>query len=1118
MKFSSPLRRLFCLVCLGGGLYGWTQATSGSVSGKLSDPAGGLIPQANVMLTAQETGVVTETKTDAAGNYQVIQLPPDHYAISVREQGFKPFVTTPFELQIDQKLRIDIVLQVGAATETVTVTDISPLMQTQSVETGQVIGASDIANMPLLGRDFTDLMLLVPGVIHGDGGNNVNLSVNGQREFGNSIQLNGVEVTGNRNNDTSLRPSVDAMQEFKVVTSDYAPEFGRASGGAILLETKGGSNSFHGTAYEYFRPNNTAAANYAFSQSAVDTASQLKQHNFGATIGGPLRKDRTFFFFSYEGSVLRNANIWETTVPAIDQVKFTPTGDADLSGLTDPLTGNQIPLFDPYFLQTNYYSQQYAGNVIPVSEISPAGKAILTQMFPKPNNSNSFFSNYTAKQRIQSFGNTGNVRFDENLSSRDRLSLTYDIVQSDSLTGDPYEGSGTYANIGGADSSNRTWLENQSIGLDWSRTVRSNLLNDLRASYVIAPLVMHSLVDGTRLADKFGIANANVDNFPDTWGFPQIQFESGATTGGSTWMPLTFRDENLQLSDSLSWNRGHHSFKFGYEYRHLNSHPDFSLFPTPYEYFAGPGYAMTSDPNYGFYDPNAYYYNGGNEIADLLIGTPWVVDQGLQLSNPHTTSNEHSFYLQDSWQLNNRLNLNYGARYEYRQPYVDANNSASNFDRSTLLIQIANRGSNSRSLVDSNKADIMPRVGFSYLVDAQTTVRAGYGIFYTAENDAREDILTKNYPFFTQNQYTNSNWGFSYLLDSGIARTTTVNLPSGASSIDLTKVPGASTQTVYSEPTSFPDGYSEMYNLTVQRLLPRNISLEAGYVGSQAHSLSYNVGNYNLGNNLSSSLGKVQTLLPVGKSNYNALQAKVERRYADGWSLLGAYTYAHSLDNGPAPFDLRSGNMPQNPFDLKAEYATSDFDLQHNITLSNQIDLPFGRGKRFFRSAGPLADAVIGGWHVNSIASFHTGTPVNIVTNSGFANYSGLRPNLVPGQNPTLPRGKRTIHEWFNIAAFAKVSETVNGKVVYQGDSNPFTGNAGRNLVRGPGYTNEDISLFKNFSLPERMSLQFRAESFDLLNTPHYGGPNASLLAGNFGTITGSGQPRVMQFALKLNY
>jgi len=1110
MKLPYLLFQFSCFLIACGSVAAWGQATSGSIALHVKDPQGRLIPRAGVEVISEETGIINRTVTDSAGIGRVGNLPPGHYVISVCETGFSSFRTRPVELHIDEKLHIDIVLKVGQANETIVASDVESLIQTQDTATGEVITASDIVNMPLLGRDFTDLMLLVPGVMHGEGGNNVNLSVNGQREFGNSIQLNGVEITGNRNNDTSLRPSVDAMQEFKVVTSDYAPEFGRASGGVILLETKGGSNRFHGTAYEFFRPNNTAASSYAFSKSVVSPASQLKQHNFGATVGGRLRKDREFFFFSYEGSDLRNSVIYETTVPTLDQVTFRTDGSADLSRLTDPYTGNQIPIFDPYFYQANYYAQQYSGNIIPASVISPGGKAILTKMFPPPNNSNKFFNNFTATQRIQSRGNTGDVRLDENLSGNDRLTLTYDIAQVENTTADPYAGSGTLPNAGGADFGGSYWLENQSIGLSWTRVLKANLLNELRTSYLTTPLEEHSLVDGTRLADKLGIGNANLAGFPDTWGFPQIQFETGATTGGSTWKPLTFRDKNFQVADAVTWIRNRHSLKFGYEYRRLNSHPDFPLFPTPYEYFGGAYSAMTSDPTYTFYDSNAYYGNGGSEIADLLLGLPYVVMQGLQLTSPHTTSNEQTLYLQDSWQMRNRLNVNYGIRYEYRQPYVEADNHASNFDRSSLNILIANRGPNSRSLVDSNKCNFMPRLGAAYRLSSTTTVRAGFGVFYTAENDAREDILTKNYPFFTQNEYVNSPYYFAYNLDTGIPRSTIVNLPDGVSSIDITKVPGAANETVYSEPANFPDGYSEMWNLTLQKMLPRNISLEAGYVGGQSHKLSYSVANYNVNNHLSSKIGKVQTLLPVGQANYNALQAKVERRYRDGWSVLAAYAYAHNLDNGPAPFDLTSRSAPQNPFDLDSEYATSTVDIKHNVTLSNQIELPFGRGKRYLHSAGPLIDALAGGWQLNSIASFHTGTPVNIVSNSGYADYPGLRPNLVPGQNPTPPRQNRTIAKWFNTGAFTSVPGQSNG--------HPIPGNAGRNLVRGPGYTNDDFSLFKKFSFSERLNLQFRAESFNLLNSPHFGNPEASRNSGSFGSITSAGSPRILQFALKLIY
>ena len=286
------------------------------------------------------------------------------------------------------------------------------------------------------------------------------------------------------------------------------------------------------------------------------------------------------------------------------------------------------------------------------------------------------------------------------------------------------------------------------------------------------------------LANTWNIQNVVIPGFPSTNNLPQVQFGTGPTAGGSTYKPLTFRDVNLSFVEALTWTRGRHNAKFGYEYRHLNSHPNFSLFPTPYWYFGGPGQALTSDPDYGFYDPNSLYYNGGSEIADLLLGVPEVAYQGLQLTNASTTANEHSFYLQDYWQVTPKVNITYGLRYEYQQPYVEANNNEANFDINTLLINLAGRGGNPRSLVNSNTKDFMPRVGLSYQLLPTWVLRAGFGIFYSPENDAREDILTKNYPFFTQQAFYNSDYYIGYILDSGSPRSTSITIPSGASSID----------------------------------------------------------------------------------------------------------------------------------------------------------------------------------------------------------------------------------------------------------------------------------------------------------------------------------------------
>jgi outer membrane receptor protein involved in Fe transport len=1079
------------------------QATTGSISGRVADASGNVVQGAHVSIQNVEKGLITTATTNNSGEFTQVAMPPGHYAITITKSGFADSTVPPFTLDIDQKARFNILMRVGSVATKIVITANAPVLQVQGAETGQVIGSNMIENLPLEGRDIGALLLLVPGVNSGGGGNNLNLSVNGQREFSNSVEVNGVEVTGNRNNDTNVIPSLDSMQEFKVVTSTYAPEFGRASGGAIVIQTKAGTNNKHGSAYFFYRPTATAANN---PFTPPGTSPTLQQKIYGATIGGPIKKNKAFFFISYEGNRQKTSFDYLSSTPTGNEVTFRPNGDADLSQLLDPYTGNQIPIFNPYFFQANYYSQQFPGNIIPANLVSPAGKMILQQLFPLPEN-NTFFTNLDVNQPYTLNNNVGNLRMDYTFSQNNRVYLTYDAEQGDSVTGDPYGGHIPIPGGGSADSGDLTGYENHVIGVTYDHVFTPTLLNEVRVSYFLSPVSQSSPLDGSNLATKFGIQNANIPGFPQTYSFPQIQFESGPTTGGSTYKPLTFRDKNLAVFESVTWTHGTHNARFGYEYRHLNSHPNFSLFPVPYEYFGGAGAALTSDPDYGFYDSSAYYYNGGSEIADLLLGLPYVVDQGLQLTQASTTANEQTFYAQDYWQVTPRLNITYGVRYEYQQPYVEANNNESNFDIDTLQVNLAGRGPNSRSLVNSNTTDFMPRVGFALQLRPTLVLRSGFGVFYSPENDAREDILTKNYPFFTQQQFVNSPYALVYDLDTGIPRQTSISIPPGASSIDLTTVPGASSQTVYSEPKNFPTAYSRNYNLTIQQQLGSFTTFEIGYVGANTRNLSYEVGNYNVGNHLSPLIGKVQRLAPVGISNYDSLQTKLTRQFANGYSILASYTWAHSRDNGPAPFDLgKGGNYPQNPFDVNAEYADSDTDVRNHFVAAQIIELPIGQGKHFLHDASGITQGIVGGWQLNSITTLQSGRPFNIVSNANDPNYPGLRPDLVGSPHVA----HRSISEWFNTAAF-KVPSMQATKLT--------PGNAPRNFLFGPGYTNEDLSLFKVFSLPRQMKFQVRIETFNLLNTAHYDNPDTNMAQGKqFGTITGGYSPRVMQFAGRLTF
>lgn len=1116
-RFSTCLKSLSILLFTASALaiYAFGQATTGSISGRISDPDNHVVQGANISVRDVSTGIISTSVSDAAGEFNLTALPPGHYAITVEKTGFATSSVPDFELNIDQKARFNISLKVGAVTTSVVVTGAAPILQLQGAETGEVVGTREITDLPLEGRSFFALTQLIPGVSTGNGGNNFNLSVDGQREFSNSVQVNGTEVTGNRNNDTNVIPSPDALAEFKIVTSSYAPEFGRASGGSVLIQTKSGSNDKHGSAYFFYWPSATAASPAV--EPVGSPSSPLTEKIYGATFGGPIKKDKAFFFLSYEGMRQSNAFIYASNTPLVNQISFDSAGDADLSQLLDPYTGEQDPIFDPVFFNDNYYAQQFPGNIIPHDRISPGGKQILLNLFPKPQNG-TFYTNFNVKQAYTDNNNVANLRTDYTFSQKDRIYLTYDAEQGDTTTADPYGSFIPVKNGGSADSGDLTGFENNVIAVKYDHVFKPTLLNEAGVSYFLSTVSQQSPLHGSNLAKTWGIQNVIIPDFPATVNLPQIQFDSGPTAGGSTYKPLSFRDKNYTFTEALTWTHSKHNAKFGYEYRHLNSNPEFSLFPVPYQYFAGPYGLMTSDQTYGNYNGSAYYYDGGSEIADLLLGLPYVVDQGLQLTNPSTTANEHTFFAQDYWQITPKLNITYGIRYEYQQPYVDANNNMANFDITTLLINLAGRGANSRSLVNSNTADFMPRVGFSYQVSPGWVIRAGFGTFFSPENDAREDILTKNYPFFTQQKFVNYfdsgyyQYIFNYDLDTGVPRSTTVNIPSGASTIDITTVPGGNTQTLYSEPTKFPTALSYSYNLTLEKQLGNNTSVELGFVGANTRHLSYAVGNYNVNNHVSASVGAVDVLLPIGISNYGSMQVKLKRNFHDGYSLLASYTYAHGLDNGPAPFDLgRGSNFPQNPFNIDSEYSNSDTDLRHHLSVSQIYELPFGHGKRFMKNASGALQAIVGGWQLNSISTSQTGKPFNVVSNANNQYFPGLRPNLVGSAS----LWNRSSKKWFNQAAFAipagQAASTNPGHT-------PIVGNAHRNLLYGPGYNNEDLSLFKVFSLPREMKFQLRIESFNTFNFAHYDQPVSNMANGRFGTITGGYSPRVMQFAGRLTF
>jgi hypothetical protein len=1131
------------------------QATSGTIQGRVTDASGAVIPGAIVSVRDEDKGVTFTGRSGGAGEYSVLNVSPGVYEVTVSHPGFADSVAAHTTVVIDQKLVLNFRLSPGTVTTTVQVNEQPSLLQTQTAEVGTVIGGNTITDLPLLSRNFYDLTALVPGVVQVGGSiNSYALSVSGQREFANSILLDGVESTTNRTQDVTVKPSVDSVQEFKVITSSYDAEYGNAAGGVVQIQTKAGTNQFHGDAYEFYRPNSLTARPYAFGGSK-NPAPVLKQNNYGGTLGGPVFKDRSFFFGSYEGTRQTNAYTYlDSTIP-FDLIKMQPDGSADLSGLVDPNSGlpssycngnpcppagSIDPIFDPAISYACYggypgcLPQQFPGNIIPADRVSKAGYNTLVNFYPKPNLTgmrNGWFSNYSVDSPVTSNSNQVDARYDQVLRQSDRLYAIYHWDGNNSLVTDPYHGGTVVPGAGDADQANKQDDGAQSISVTEDHIFGPTKLNEFRFGYTRYYLDQYSLLNGTDYSTKYGVGNVAVPGFPATDGYPYMDLADGYLSGGSTYKPYHVLDSNFQFTDYYTLSGiGAHTFKFGGDVRKLNSHPNFSLFPTGFQYYSSFSEAETSDPTfnaangYAQYVPNGWNAYGGSDIADLLLGLPEVVDIGLQLTNPHTQSWDFDLYAQDSWKASAKLTLNYGLRYEYQRPYTEANNYMSNYDVASNTILLAARGGNSQFLVNTRKNEFAPRFGFAYQLSPKTVVRGGFGIFYTPENDGREDFLTKNSPFATQSSYFNTpyNGYYSYQLDSGVPRSTAINIPP-AGFIVPADVPNGNLLTTYALDPHIKTGYVEGFNLTVQRQLSSSISVDLAYVASLSHALPYQIGDINANpydstnsynNRLTTDLGKIQYLTDSGIGNYNSMQLKVTKQASHNLTFLGSYTYSHNLDNGPAPFNLGhiNNDNPQDPYNLKAEYASADSDVRQNFVFSGSWFLPFGSGQRFFSDWNHVTNAILGGWQWNAIYIMQSGTPVNVVRGTDPTGVlPGLRPDVIA--DPNLPRGQRTMSRYFNTAAFTNAPFAA-------GTGNELgPGDAGRNLVVGPGYVNLDTSLFKQVPIHEQMMVQFRIEAFNAFNTPHFAGPDGTVNSGTYGEITRqNGAPnanRVMQVDVK---
>jgi len=1102
------------------------QFTAGTILGTVTDPSGAAIPNAAVTASNVETGFARSVKTDQAGNYTLPNMPLGRYRVKAEAPNFKTGLSSPFTLIVDQKQRSDFKLELGTVSQVVEVTGVgATLLQTEAPDMNQIVQDKEIRGLPLNGRDFLSLLLLSNGLQdtsndQGGATTNVTFAVNGMRPEANSVTLDGIEMSTIRESDVDMRPNIDAISEFKVLTSAYSAEYGHTAGGVISIQSKSGTNTYHGSAYEFFRNDALNATNFFTEADPLDPSSTkfrapLKLNMFGGTFGGPIKKNKTFFFADYQGYRIHKVNTAYAVVPAeairegdysslippevlLDPSKFSIWDTSTGWGIFDPATGSTEVFRDPSRATP---SNPEGFNIIPRDRFHPLGYALMNS-YPLPNLQNNLKGNYFIRQPSQSGTDEAGLRIDHTLSAKNNLFVRYRWNDTLGKTADPLARSdGPMPGIG-----LETGVESRGIvGGGPSRDRNNNMvvsdvhifnpttINEARFGFAYYRLDTLANSYGMNLAQKFGLQDVNVG--PLYSGLPIIYMSNYTNIGGDDFKPLYFRERSWQFNDNVTLMRGRHAFKTGFEYRPRSQNNYYTLFP------ASAWYSGNDATSY-----SRWWWNSGDDVADMLIGMPCCGYHGRRFGSPALKDRGYSFFLQDDWKVTDKLTLNLGVRYEYVTPFFSPTNEISIFDLAQNKLLIAGKEGVSRYIVQPDQNNWMPRVGLAYKLGPKTSLRAGFGVFFDPENAKRDDV--KFNPPFYRGYSTWETWDFwsptaPPFDDPG-------SYPTGYDTMNLD--------------LHLRTGYSEQYNFAVQHELPWGLLFEAAYVGSQAHKLAYRF-NYNPkddnGKRPIASLGDVSTVENVGNMVYHSGQFKLERRFGKNLFFLTSYTWSKSIDTvSSADFDQGINGGVQDIYNPSANRAVSDWDVPHRLAFSYVYDLPFGKGREFMSNTHPVFNALLGGWQTTGIFLASSGVPGTVILGKTLpGSYAYARPNLVG--NPLMPGNERGPDHWLNPAAFVPNLDT-NGDVI--------PGNAGRNIFRGPRYTNFDVGLVKFFSLTERVRLQFRTEFFNLSNTPHFALPVRNMNDPSFGTITHTRNPgnygstaasyanRMIQFALKLEF
>jgi hypothetical protein len=1094
------------------------------VVGAVRDESGGAVAGASVTLRNRATGFTQSQTTSETGDYIFPSVPIGTYSIQVEKAGFSLATVDNIIATVNARQRVDVALRVGQVTEVVTVEASAPLLEPDNSSRGQVVTASQIVDLPVLGRNYSQFALLAPGVRESQFSNQGaivfrregSFNVNGLRSVYNNFLLDGIDnnfygTTNQGFSNQAIQPSPDSVAEFRMTINTYSAEFGRTAGAVMNVASKSGTNEFHGSLWNFFQ--NEALNATGFFKPPQNRKPLNRRNQFGGTFGGRLIKDRTFFFVDYEGSRWHVAPFAQTSLPTANmrngilpldvRVPFAFTDDRGRS----IAAGTVIP----------------AGSPIPMT---PFARRVLSEL-PLPNQAGG-----GALGIANNFGD-----FDLNRINEDKGAAKIDHRFSDSLRsffryshrGQTMFAPGLIQGFAGGNNLGHLNTFNQQgiAGITWSKSATEVL----EYRFAVTRLGMDRLpamVGGPSMRELF-----NIPGLPegpriqggitpqDILGFPRIGRQA---TNPQAQFPTT-------VNSRLNYSKvaGRHTLKTGWEFLQLMQAVDDT---NPLYGLDGYGAFFSRIPGQSLGALAGAPANTVHALADFYFGARASYQIATQVI-AQLRQRAQWFYLQDDWRATSKLTLNLGLRYEITTPPYDAHNRMANFNPATNSIVLATGGSMSeRAMRDMRWLNFAPRLGAAYQFDSKTVLRGGWALGYNYWNRmASAELLNTNAPFVTRfaglnsaaqlgNLCTGNNW-------SGCFRTREAGYPTGLPSNVILHIP-----------QDLPWGYTQNWHVTLQRSLWKDTFVEAAYVGNSSNNMPI-LGDFNQARPITQAelaaglttagtllarrpfqgFNNITAVLPFGMGNYHALQLKFEHRGRD-FQFLSAFTYSKTIDNAGQVLEPTNGGSPnvqdiRNPMN---DRGVSSFDQRFNSTTSLVYDLPFGKGRRFGSGMPALLDVIAGGWQASSIVTMLSGQPVNlrypdpagIVTDNqpdSFLGTAALRPNLIdPAVGLLVPRGERTHTNYFNRANLATPPVWA-----------PF-GNLGRNPAYSFAHYNVNFVMAKHFSLSESVRLQFRGEFYNFLNTTNFLAPVVNIAAANFGLVTATADPRMVQLALKLSF